>query len=52
MEVETLGAARSLGWRVHMRCANGYRQDDDNIAWREDREENLLDISAEAEPAA
>jgi hypothetical protein len=25
MEVETLGVARSLGWRVHMRCANGYR---------------------------
>ena len=21
MEVETLGIARSLGWRVHMRCA-------------------------------
>ena len=27
MEVETLGVARSLGWRVHMRCANGYRQE-------------------------
>jgi hypothetical protein len=27
MEVETLGAARSLGWKVHMRCANGYRQE-------------------------
>ena len=26
MEVETLGIARSLGWRVHMRCANGYRE--------------------------
>jgi hypothetical protein len=25
MEVETLGVARSLSWRVHMRCANGYR---------------------------
>jgi hypothetical protein len=25
MEVETLGVARSLGWRLHMRCANGYR---------------------------
>jgi hypothetical protein len=25
MEVETLGVARSLGWKVHMRCANGYR---------------------------
>ena len=25
MEVETLGIARSLGWKVHMRCANGYR---------------------------
>jgi hypothetical protein len=24
MEVETLGVARSLGWKVHMRCANGY----------------------------
>jgi hypothetical protein len=23
MEVETLGMARSLGWKVHMRC-NGY----------------------------
>jgi hypothetical protein len=25
MEVETLGVARTLGWKVHMRCANGYR---------------------------
>jgi hypothetical protein len=25
MEVETLGVARSLGWKVHMRCANGYQ---------------------------
>jgi hypothetical protein len=27
MEVETIGVARSLGWKVHMRCANGYRQE-------------------------
>ena len=27
MEVETLGVVRSLGWKVHMRCANGYRQE-------------------------
>ena len=27
MEVETLGVPRSLGWKVHMRCANGYRQE-------------------------
>jgi hypothetical protein len=26
MEVETLGVARSLGWKVHMRRANGYRE--------------------------
>ena len=26
MEVETLGVARSLSWKVQMRCANGYRQ--------------------------
>ena len=26
MQVETLGVARFLGWRVHMRCANGYRE--------------------------
>ena len=26
MEVETLGIARSLGWRVHMRCSDGYRE--------------------------
>ena len=26
MEVETLGIARSLGWKVHMRCAHGYRE--------------------------
>ena len=25
MEVETLGMARSLGWRVHMRCG-GFRE--------------------------
>ena len=24
MEVDTLGAARSLGWKVHMRCSDGY----------------------------
>jgi hypothetical protein len=24
MEVETLGVARSLGWKVHMRLAGGY----------------------------
>jgi hypothetical protein len=22
---DPLGVARSLGWKVHMRCANGYR---------------------------
>ena len=27
MQVGTLGVARSLGWKVHMRCANGYRQE-------------------------
>jgi hypothetical protein len=27
MEVETLGVARSLGWKVQLRCANGYRQE-------------------------
>jgi hypothetical protein len=26
MEVETIGMARSLGWRVHMRCAFGQRE--------------------------
>jgi hypothetical protein len=26
MEVETLGVAQSLGWKVHMRCATGYRE--------------------------
>jgi hypothetical protein len=26
MEVETLGMARSLGWKVHMRRANGCRE--------------------------
>jgi len=26
MEVETLGMARSLGWKVHMRCTQGYRE--------------------------
>jgi hypothetical protein len=25
MEIETLGMARSLGWKAHMRCAHGYR---------------------------
>jgi hypothetical protein len=23
MEIETLGVTKSLGWKVHMRCANG-----------------------------
>jgi hypothetical protein len=27
MEVETLGVARSLGRKVHMRCANGHREE-------------------------
>jgi hypothetical protein len=31
MEVETLGVARSLGWKVHMRCANGYREETRSI---------------------
>jgi hypothetical protein len=26
MQVETLGVARTLGWKVHMRCAGGYRE--------------------------
>src|SRR6516165_2173381 len=26
MKVETLGMARSLVWKVHMRCADGYRE--------------------------
>src|SRR3984893_18234361 len=26
VKVETLGVARSLGWKVHMRCAHGYRE--------------------------
>ena len=26
MKVEALGIARSLGWKVHMRCADGYRE--------------------------
>jgi hypothetical protein len=26
MEVETLGKARSLGWKVHMRCSDGHRE--------------------------
>ena len=26
MEVDTLGIARSLCWRVHLRCADGYRE--------------------------
>ncbi len=26
MVVDTLGIARSLGWKVHMRCAEGYRE--------------------------
>jgi hypothetical protein len=26
VEVETLGTARSLGSKVHMRCAKGYRE--------------------------
>lgn len=26
MLVETIGAARSMGWRVHMRCAYGQRE--------------------------
>jgi hypothetical protein len=26
MEVETIGVARSLGWRVHMRCAYGQHE--------------------------
>jgi hypothetical protein len=25
--VETLGVPRSLGWKVHMRCTNGYREE-------------------------
>ena len=31
VEVETLGIARSLGWKVHMRCAKGYRESTKSI---------------------
>src|ERR1700684_3358107 len=31
VQVETLGMARSLGWRVHMRCAKGYRESTKSI---------------------
>jgi hypothetical protein len=31
MEVETLGVARSLGWKVHMRCTDGYRESTKSI---------------------
>jgi hypothetical protein len=31
MEVETLALARSLGWKVHMRCNDGYRQETRSI---------------------
>jgi hypothetical protein len=27
MEVETLGVARSLGWKVHTRCVGGHREE-------------------------
>jgi hypothetical protein len=27
MQIETLGAAKSLGWKVHMRCDGGYREE-------------------------
>jgi hypothetical protein len=30
-QVGQLGMARSLGWRVHMRCADGYREDTKSI---------------------
>jgi hypothetical protein len=33
-EVETLGIARSLGWKVHMRCAKGYREGTKSIRRR------------------
>jgi hypothetical protein len=31
MQVETQGVDRSLGWKVHMRCANGYREETRSI---------------------
>jgi hypothetical protein len=31
VEVETLGVARSLSWKVHMRCAKGYRESTKSI---------------------
>ena len=40
MEVETLGVARSLGWKVHMRCADGYRR---CSQFRDSRGSHLLD---------
>lgn len=33
MEFETLGIARSLGWKVHMRCAQGYREGMKSMRW-------------------
>jgi hypothetical protein len=31
MQADTLGIARSLGWRVHMRCSDGYRESTKSI---------------------
>jgi hypothetical protein len=41
-EVETIGAARSLGWRIHMRCAWGRREGSKTI--RECKYRRELDL--------
>jgi hypothetical protein len=51
MEVETLGVARSLGWKVHMRCANGYRQETRSMRKCVYRKQlDLIDAGCDARP--
>jgi hypothetical protein len=33
MEVDTLSIARSLCWKVHVRCADGYREGTKSMRW-------------------
>jgi hypothetical protein len=51
MEVETLRVARSLGWKVHVRCTDGYREGTRSIVYRKQLDLETL-VCTRAEPPA
>jgi RNA polymerase sigma-32 factor len=49
MQVETIGIARSLGWRCHMRCALGHGEGTQALSELNDRERRIFETRRLAE---